>query len=129
MTNDERRRKSEWRMTNGHSPRHGEVWPCTPVGAFFWPSDFGIHSSFVIRHSSFIISWHSRAHETLHVDHCFRPRLRPAATLRAASTHKISRGRPQISALRTVGLRADAAGHGLVSLESEPGKHLGVCGL
>src|SRR5439155_26951173 len=92
-----------------------------PVDFPFW--SFFRHSSFVIRH--FVYS----RHETFQPGHSPGTRIRSSAALRPAQACEVSRCGAQIPALGTGGLRADAAWHGVVSVESATGEHLRFRGL
>src|SRR6266568_852494 len=81
------------------------------------------HSSFVIRH--FVYS----RHETFQPGYSPGTRIRSSAALRPAQACEVSRCGAQIPALGTGGLRADAAWHGVVSVESATGEHLRLRGL
>src|SRR5437870_11440875 len=63
-------------------------------------------------------------HETFQPGHSPGTRIRSSAALRPAQACEVSRCGAQIPALGTGGLRADAAWHGVVSVESATGEHL-----
>src|SRR5213592_14532 len=91
---------------------------------------FGLRIWSFLRHSEFVIRYSAYSrHEAFHAGHSPGTRIRSSAALRSAQACEVSRCGAQISPLGTRGLRVDAAGHGLVFVESATGEHLRFRGL